>query len=211
MNLSKRTLRGIVLGLVIASLPMLALAVNKFTDVPTAYFAHDQINNVAGAGITTGCTSATLFCPDAATTRGQMAVFLNRGLGRAAYAASIADVPVGVSAATVASAAITPGGTAAGTAMIELDATATVTCTAACTVNLRITDGTNFSRTVAVVLAAAGSDNVALNWVDQATTPGAATYTLTAESAASGVTAGGDISAVYVPFGPAGGNALQLP
>jgi S-layer family protein len=51
----------------------------------TDYFTDDNtsihqanINKVAAAGITTGCTSSTLFCPKALVTRGQMASFLVR-------------------------------------------------------------------------------------------------------------------------------------
>jgi hypothetical protein len=35
---------------------------------------------VKASGITAGC-SATLYCPDAPLTRGQMAVFLSKALG----------------------------------------------------------------------------------------------------------------------------------
>lgn len=67
----------------IAILPMVALASDRFSDVPSGHPFHDQINNIAAAGITTGCT-ATTYCPNANVTRGQMAAFLNRGLGRIA-------------------------------------------------------------------------------------------------------------------------------
>lgn len=207
MIFSKRSLRGIVLGLVIASVPVLALATDRFTDVPTTHFAHDAINRVAGAGITTGCTSATLFCPDDSTTRGQMAAFLSRGLGRVAYESALGVV--GTASVDVVTATITPGGTAAGVSMVEVDATATVTCSAACNVDLTITDGTLSSRVVNVTLAAAGTSNVALNWADEATTPGAANYSVHAATASTGVTIDADISALSVAFGPDGGNLLQ--
>jgi hypothetical protein len=51
---------------------------------PTDHFTDDDgstheadINAIADAGITTGC-SATTFCPTADTTRGEMAAFLHR-------------------------------------------------------------------------------------------------------------------------------------
>ena len=52
----------------------------------TDYFTDDNgtthegnINRVAAAGITSGCT-ATTYCPKADVTRGQMAAFLRRAL-----------------------------------------------------------------------------------------------------------------------------------
>jgi len=46
-----------------------------FLDVPTSYFAYSYIQAVYDAGVTAGC-APRLYCPDAATTRAQMAVFL---------------------------------------------------------------------------------------------------------------------------------------
>ena len=53
-----------------------------FADVPPNHFALAQIEAIAQAGITEGCsatffpTPLHLFCPDAPITRGQMAVFI---------------------------------------------------------------------------------------------------------------------------------------
>ena len=50
-----------------------------FNDVPAGSFAAAWIERLATEGITTGCSvSPPLFCPNSATTRGQMAVFLVR-------------------------------------------------------------------------------------------------------------------------------------
>jgi hypothetical protein len=49
-----------------------------FTDTAGSVFAGD-INRLAEAGITTGCTPKR-FCPDDPVTRGQMAAFLVRAL-----------------------------------------------------------------------------------------------------------------------------------
>jgi hypothetical protein len=46
-----------------------------FLDVPNSNFAHDYIDAVFNAGVTAGC-GVLLYCPDASTTRAQMAVFL---------------------------------------------------------------------------------------------------------------------------------------
>jgi hypothetical protein len=51
-----------------------------FTDVPVGSFAAAWIEELFERGITAGC-DVTLFCPDASTTRGQMAVFLTVTFG----------------------------------------------------------------------------------------------------------------------------------
>jgi hypothetical protein len=53
-------------------------ATDFFTDDETSIFESD-INRLAAAGITGGCT-ATTFCPTALVTRGQMSAFLHRAL-----------------------------------------------------------------------------------------------------------------------------------
>jgi hypothetical protein len=54
-------------------------APDKFTDDETS--VHEtNINRLAAAGVTTGCT-ATSFCPTGLVTRGQMAAFLRRAFG----------------------------------------------------------------------------------------------------------------------------------
>jgi hypothetical protein len=53
----------------------------RFTDVPPNHFAYRFIDDFANRGITLGC-SATEFCPNNPVTRDQMAVFMERALGR---------------------------------------------------------------------------------------------------------------------------------
>lgn len=48
-----------------------------FTDAPAGHPYFSSIQKLKDLGITTGCT-ASAYCPDASTTRGQMAVFLVR-------------------------------------------------------------------------------------------------------------------------------------
>ncbi|PKN93168.1 MAG: hypothetical protein CVU44_12125 [Chloroflexi bacterium HGW-Chloroflexi-6] len=50
-----------------------------FTDVPSTYWAWGFIERLYDAGITSGCGGGG-FCPDANVTRGQMAVFLLKGI-----------------------------------------------------------------------------------------------------------------------------------
>jgi S-layer family protein len=51
-----------------------------FADVPTTHLFFQYIEALAVAGTTSGCGGGN-FCPDAAVTRGQMAVFLAKALG----------------------------------------------------------------------------------------------------------------------------------
>jgi hypothetical protein len=57
-----------------------------FDDVSTFHFAYLWIEALAAEGITGGCsTTPPLYCPDSAVTRGEMAVFLVRGIHGAAF------------------------------------------------------------------------------------------------------------------------------
>ena len=51
-----------------------------FTDVPTTHLFYQYVEALAASGITAGCGGGN-FCPDAAVTRGQLAVFLAKALG----------------------------------------------------------------------------------------------------------------------------------
>jgi hypothetical protein len=57
-----------------------APAVATFSDVPPSHPFFQFVEALAASGITVGCGCGN-FCPDAALTRGQLAVFLSRGLG----------------------------------------------------------------------------------------------------------------------------------
>jgi hypothetical protein len=53
-----------------------------FDDVPPGHMFYDQINWIYENGITSGCSvTPPLYCPDAAVSRGQMAVFMYRLAG----------------------------------------------------------------------------------------------------------------------------------
>ncbi|MFY9551395.1 MAG: S-layer homology domain-containing protein [Thermoanaerobaculia bacterium] len=57
-------------------------AVASFDDVPTSHPFFQYIEALKASGITGGCSlNPPLFCPDKPLTRGQMAVFLAKGLG----------------------------------------------------------------------------------------------------------------------------------
>ena len=57
-----------------------APATASFTDVPTSHFAFRFVEALAASGITGGCGGGN-YCPDAALTRAQMAIFLSTALG----------------------------------------------------------------------------------------------------------------------------------
>ncbi len=64
----------------------LTLDINTtFLDVPLDYFAYAYIEAVFDAGVTAGC-DVRLYCPDASTTRAQMAVFLLKASQGSGYA-----------------------------------------------------------------------------------------------------------------------------
>ena len=65
------------------ALPVAVSASHLFSDVPNSNTFHAAISTLYGARITGGCGGGK-YCPNAAVTRGQMAAFLVRGLGRMA-------------------------------------------------------------------------------------------------------------------------------
>src|SRR6185503_8716646 len=77
---------------------------STFADVPATSPFWSSVEALVATGITSGCaTSPPLFCPDAAVTRGQMAVFLLKGMaypGPAAPDAPAGNVFADVSAST---------------------------------------------------------------------------------------------------------------
>ncbi|HNA90340.1 MAG TPA: S-layer homology domain-containing protein, partial [Anaerolineales bacterium] len=57
-----------------------------FVDVPKSYWANSFIERLYYAGITGGCIASPLtYCPESNVTRGQMAIFLERGLHGSAF------------------------------------------------------------------------------------------------------------------------------
>jgi hypothetical protein len=61
-------------------------ATGVFQDVPTDYWAADWIEQLAAEGITSGCNvNPKQYCPTAAVTRDQMAVFLLRAKHGSSY------------------------------------------------------------------------------------------------------------------------------
>lgn len=85
-------------------------ATGPFADITNSIHA-SNINALAAAGITTGC-SANAYCPDQVVSREQMATFLTRALGLTPTQHSFADVGTGTHAhdiGAIAAAGITTG------------------------------------------------------------------------------------------------------
>ncbi len=82
-------------------------SLSRFDDVPYDSWAHDHIETLAAAGISSGCGNG-VFCPGDPVTRAQMAVFIERGINGGGYAppAATGNVFADVAAADFAAAFI---------------------------------------------------------------------------------------------------------
>ena len=71
----------LVLALLLATVPASILATDRYPDVPSDYFHHDDINLVAAVGITRVPANGAPYRPRDFVTRGEMASFLARTAG----------------------------------------------------------------------------------------------------------------------------------
>lgn len=74
---SRRATLVVALVAVLIGVPVAVFASHQFSDVPTGYLFHNDIDAVADAGVTSGCGGGK-YCPESFVTRGQMAAFMNR-------------------------------------------------------------------------------------------------------------------------------------
>jgi hypothetical protein len=76
--------RGQMAAFIVRALALTANTHPGFDDVPANSTFADDIGKLATAGITRGCNPPAndRFCPDDPITRGELAAFLRRGLGR---------------------------------------------------------------------------------------------------------------------------------
>jgi hypothetical protein len=97
---------------------------DSFGDVPNSHPFHDAINAIYGARITAGC-APWQYCPDNPVPRGQMAAFMQRGLGRTAYAAgqdiNLTENPL-ISVYQLTALTINTSGTTCGQGFLKVDA-----------------------------------------------------------------------------------------
>lgn len=204
---------AVVLGLVLA-LPIGVFAAHRFTDVPTSHTFHGNIDNLADAGITVGC-SPTTFCPEGTLTRAQMAAFLNRGLGRVATKV-VAAQPSSGGEITVGTVSITPGTPpsapdgATQFILVRFDGHAALTTTAGCPCTFAIslpggqyvyqtfTSSLHYeAMSASVVVMAEGAGTVDLD-LKAAVLAGAT----------NGFQIGGTLTAITLPYGPDGSSSL---
>ena len=76
----KRTRIVVVAVAALLAIPMVAIAADRFNDVPDTNIFHDDIAWLADAGVTAGCNPPANdeFCPEDAVKRQQMAAFMRR-------------------------------------------------------------------------------------------------------------------------------------
>jgi hypothetical protein len=130
MSGKRRT--AVVAGAVLAALliPATVLASHIFSDVPTSMTGHAAIDEIYHAGITGGC-GGTRYCPTDAVTRAQMALFMQRGYPRIAYASGETAASVGGGFTILSATTLRTSGGAGHTHMLEADASANFEVTAA--------------------------------------------------------------------------------
>jgi len=223
----RRVLGVLAVIAAVGILPMAVLASDTFTDVPDSNTFHDSINHLYDARIATGCaTSPTLqYCPAASVTRGQMAAFLNRGLGRAAGDEGNTTVTADATNVDVATITIETGGTSGGTGFVVVNASLTAftdsATTCPCEVSLRVRDSTSGSTQdlwqffdVSNTASPSGyrNESGSMSWVFVVPSGSSRTFTARANVDMTGATGtltmSAHISAVYAPFGSTGGSTL---
>ncbi len=232
-RLAKRLTRVGLVALMLA-LPVIVSASHQFTDVPTSHTFHTSISRLYGARLTTGCSS-TRFCPGANVTRGQMAAFLNRGLGRGAVGVGgtgLEDDWATFDNNVLAAVDIQHGGAPGGSGHVLVTASASAYTTAGgvcpCELGLWLVNentGEESAGSYTVITdVAAPPDTEATEWREGSVS---VTYLFTVQSgvtntyllagdvrsttAPTGDVAGAEwnITAVYVPFGANGGNPAR--
>jgi hypothetical protein len=211
-----------VLALALA-IPPVALGVHLFNDVPTGSTFHDNITNLANAGVTTGCDDFK-YCPADPVTRAQVAAFLNRGLGRIAEG-DFQKAVTGTASSTIGTFTITPG-----TSPNALDG-ANQFLKATYQGTVRFSNVTSCPCSVAIYLTANGSSfsNFATATTISATntyaaivsggalpilgaepvTIAAVAYLVTGGGATTAYTMFGNVTVETFPFGGSGGDTLE--
>jgi hypothetical protein len=221
---ARRRLAVVGIAIMLLAVPAATIATDQFSDVPNSNQFHDNINNIADAGITRGCGDGTTYCPTNAVNRQQMAGFLNRGLGRAATGWGV--IGFDEAGTHVAGTTVTTGGVTGGTGFVVVTASATAYSEDAgvCPCELVVwIDGPSetspaiwfdVSDTVTPTGYRNGSGSV--SWVFAAPSGTEQTYLLWVDLSATGTpptieTAAieGAITAVYVPFGSDGSSSLD--
>lgn len=123
----KRRLSVATLAVVLLLMPLLARggSMQTFDDVPPSHPFFESIDAVYQARIATGCGGGN-FCPNATVTRGQMAAFLERGLGSTGQSGFVETIEESDVVTLLDTIAFKPGTVANGAAYVQLDAAVNV-------------------------------------------------------------------------------------
>jgi hypothetical protein len=100
---TRRLLPALIVAVLVALVPLSALATNPFTDLNAGSVHNTNIDLIYNAGITTGCVPDAQYCPNDFVTREQMASFLARtaGLGGNSPVANAKTAQTATDATTV--------------------------------------------------------------------------------------------------------------
>jgi hypothetical protein len=221
-----RLLTALAVIAAVGILPMVVLASDTFTDVPDSNTFHDSINNLYNAGIANGCQSTpTLkYCPGSAVTRGQMAAFLNRGLGRAASGQGGVTALADINETDLATVTIDTGGVSGGTGFVlvtgSVSAATLSSTTCPCEVSVAVRNVTDDEAIGSLRFEVLNIESPSGNrsgsggntWVFAVDSGSSREFSVQASLDMTGATGNvqveGRVSAVYVPFGATGGSAL---
>ena len=206
-----------------------AWASHNYTDVPPGLFSHAGVSALKDAGIADACNPVgPRYCPDQPATRGELAVYLHRGLGRAALAPYdrfqiLNGLDQDISVLTVDVGGV-PGGTAFVSLTAQVGSSITATAGCPCGVSWHVArdggdaDGGSApaytqNDTLAVSNQTgnrAGLDMASLAHVVAVPTGTTQTFRLKAQQwAGKGTVNGfGRLTAVVAPLGSTGGNVL---
>lgn len=212
----------VVVTAAVVSTATVAVATHTFPDVSDNSPFHTEVGNIVGAGIATGFPDNT-FRPKDPVNRQQFAAWMNRGGGRVEWDSGTALNLTNNAPQTVASITIEAGAAdgSSGHGYVLLTATLDVLTTDADSCPCRVTS--EIVRTNDAVAGPTrfatipgdmedqfgGAATLASQWLVQIEAGQTRTFDLKArfiDADLPGATAGGELSAVYVPFRGDGGN-----
>lgn len=189
---------GVPLGIVIAG-------AGGFNDVPPTNPFYNDINAIAGAGVTAGCGGGN-YCPKENVTREQMAAFMRRGFGYAyddeqAVTLSLTGTPRTILSLTVKAGTVT-GGTARVKIDIALAARITSNTGCPCAAQFNIM-GKARTLQVEQVVGSFGIENGSMTFIDTIPTGVPVDYEVTGIrfSGTGTIYGGGQMTAITAPFG----------
>jgi hypothetical protein len=200
-----------------------AWASHQFGDVPDSNPHHADISAIFNARITAGCNppANTLYCPDHAVRRDQMASFMRRGLGRVGATQNASAAALTSSFQNLATVSIITGGTTGGTGFVLVNGSGSALAIAgALTGNNRVeyrivrdAGGASATHTALLYPSSPGAPAVNLGVSAAFAVPTGTIQTFRLQGRinfGSGPirAEANSLTALYVPFGAGGGNVL---